>query len=1202
MTDDARTNDSINPITALAFVEDQGGGLSLLLAGEGPNLKVFDYRSARLIAIKKIFETQAIHGINAINVSTHHERFLDGIAEVLLWGGRCVRLGLLRHGLVAGPLPIEVELKAVLTLDDWILDGCLNPQSGADSESLPRQFYSILVTAHNVAYALLQNDEKDLVIKQIAAGPDSMLYSAHIEYIDNAQILVASGTVFGNIFVWSFSGTAVNTRAASQASIQLHYKFTGHDGSIFGVRLSPKVSGLGFGDAYRLLVSCSDDRTIRLWDITDCDVTKSLQPPDKDQKKETSTRGVATVMGHASRIWSVHFLVSGDRINVLSSGEDGTTQVWQLTQGDPGSSSHRSKDPGTISMNHRRTYAYHCGKNIWATALAHPQNRGRTICTGGADGRIVRYHILDEHRSIDGQVSTGKWTMRDVAVQLADGQTSSGSDAASSGRSTHKTVCEHVFDALGGTWTIERDIKSALPTSPSGTFSGEAQFESRPPAAKEFDKEYLYIENGKFTTDQGPLFAATRHYVYRYQQASDLMSAWFVKPDGNTVVDYLFHEVRLDGSNDSTIHDSLPVNGVIKASSYHLCIKDHYTPTYDLHLVEGRLHDWRLTYQVKGPQKDYVAEASYTRPEKELLAVQKTRTPGGQILPKSQIKEDSLRSYVFLADGSLLVTTAHGKVLIKSLLSSAESEREADQDVGVPGAPQAHQDQCTGDRRHQHLSRYSQHPDVVHPKRPTWKLIGQYEALRSSSIIKQAEASNIVVLSGTNGHIFFYDSSKSEVVPILDLKTKIAFFYAQELCTNHLETRTHFILAVCLGLPVAYVYQISDGDHRGDDVVGQGLKLTLPACFIVTSSCYLTRLRLWVLGSRTGVLAIYDESAARDDRALEACSILTGIHGQDAITVIKCLPDRHEKQPPYILTAGRDGHYAVHRISIATARYNETLVDRHTIHRSTPPFGPNIEGAAFDRQTRNLILWGFQSKEFVVWNASKDMETMRIDCGGAHRNWCYTLCNDGNDGGTFVWTKASEYHVHSQLQASHKVISPGGHGREIKAMGISPALENPDGTKLQYIATGSEDTTIRMWSYSAEKGELGSGFRCLGYFKKHTTGIQQLRWSDDSLLLFSAAGCEEFFVWRVQPVPLLGIGAVCEAVCPKVTDDGDLRVMDFAIAEASRYAEDDENQAEKFYVISTVYSDSSLRVGNLFLLSYGRHLCTTRKVNETGLI
>ncbi len=1060
----------------------------------------------------------------------------------------------------------------------------------------------ILVTAHNVAYALLQNDEEDLVLKQIAAGPDSMLYSAHVECVDDAHILVASGTVFGEILVWSFSSIVVGASAASQVSIKLHYKFTGHDGSVFGVRLSPKLSESGFGDGHRLLASCSDDRTIRLWEITDYEATKSVQPPDEDQKIEMSTRCVATVMGHASRIWSVHFLVSGDKINVLSSGEDGTTQVWQLTQSDPGSSLHRSKEPGAISLSHQRTYAYHCGKNIWATALAHPQNRGRSICTGGADGRIVRYHILDEHGSIDGQVSIGKWTMRDVAVQLAEGQTSSGSEAAVSDPSTHKTVCEHVFDALGGTWTIKRDIKSALPTSPSGTFSGEAQFESRPPTAREFDKEYLYIENGKFTTVQGLLFAATRHYVYRHQQGSGLMSAWFVKPNDNTVVDYLFHEIRLDSSNGSSVHESLPVNGVIRASSYHLCINDHYTPTYDLHLVEGRLQDWRLTYQVKGPQKDYVAEASYTRKEKELFAVQKTRGPGGQTLPEGQIKEDSLRSYVFLADGSLLVTTAHGRVLIKSSASSTESELEADQDViGVSAAPQAHQDQCTGGRRHQHLSPYPQQPDVVHPNPSTWKLVGQYEALRSSSILKQAEASKIVLLSGTDGRVFFYDSSKSEVVPILDLKTKIAFLYAQKLCTSHLETKAYFILAVCLGLPVAYVHQISHGDQSGNGTVGQPLKLILPACFIVTSSWYLSRLRLWVLGSRTGVLAVYDESTARDDRALEACSILTGIHGQDAITVIQCLPDHHEKQPPYILTAGRDGHYAVHRITIPTARYVETPVDLHTVHRSTPPFGPNIEGAAFDRQTRNLILWGFQSKEFVVWNASKYMETMRIDCGGAHRNWCYAPCDDGSDGGTFVWTKASICHTHSQSQASQKLISPGGHGREIKAMGISPALEESDGTNLQYIATGSEDTTIRIWTYSAEKSESGSGFRCLGTFKRHTTGIQQFRWSDDSSLLFSAAGCEEFFVWRVQPVPLLGIGAVCEAICPKVTDDGDLRVMDFAIAEAPRYPKDEKNPAEKFYVISIVYSDSSLRVGNLLLLSYGRYLCTTRKVKETGL-
>ncbi|KAL8955938.1 MAG: hypothetical protein Q9183_006476, partial [Haloplaca sp. 2 TL-2023] len=285
----------------------------------------------------------------------------------------------------------------------------------------------------------------------------------------------------------------------------------------------------------------------------------------------------------------------------------------------------------------------------------------------------------------------------------------------------------------------------------------------------------------------------------------------------------------------------------------------------------------------------------------------------------------------------------------------------------------------------------------------------------------------------------------------------------------------------------------------------------------------------------------------------------------DAITSINPLPERTtgHQYTQHFLTTGRDGNYAVHQIS-KSPRSNdgEILIEVSTKHRSSPTFGPNIEGAAFDHETGDLILWGFRSRHFVVWNAPKDIETMTIDCGGAHRNWHYTPRNDGSDGGTFVWTKT--------------VLQSGGHGREIKAVGLSPMMQMVNGSRGQYIATGAEDTAIRIWSYNHLHG-LRTGFRCLATLRKHITGIQALRWSKDGKYLFSAAGREELFAWRVQPLPILGIGILCESVCPPVTEDGDLRIMDFVL---EKVVTDDSAEAQTIgrYYICVVYSDSSLRL------------------------
>ncbi|KAL8799090.1 MAG: hypothetical protein Q9182_006153 [Xanthomendoza sp. 2 TL-2023] len=1161
MPDDASVNDVINPITALAFAGEHSGGPRLLLAGEGPYLKAFDYQRGRLLATKRIFETQAVHGISTLHLSNDQEH--NNVVDLLIWGGRCARRGLLRHSRAAEPSPVEIELKWEFKLDDWILDGCFDPKNDSTmAERLQQNHTAILVTAHNMVHATSIDEEAGPFLKRVTAGPRSILYSAHIWWSSNGKVLVASGTVFGEVLIWSFLGHALLADATSPAPALLHFKLTGHEGSVFGIRISPDLSHLGYKDISRLLASCSDDRTIRLWDISCLEAGRTITSQDIEnfetsvwsldngEKGVSANRCVTQIMGHSSRIWDVCFLTSGNTAGVLSFGEDGTAQIWQLSTNGNGPDFSQSHTSGNLTLSHQQTYAYHSGKNLWASALIHRQYGQYTLCTGGADGRIVSYDILEELGPNEQAILNSKWTMQDVVVQLEENETLLSSNAKESAAGIHKTICEQIFDALAGTWMIEREIRSALPMFPSGTFSGEAQFESRPQTAVELDKELLYIEDGKFTTEQGLAFTATRRYVYRYQREVDKMSVWFVKPDENTAVDYLFHELRLQGSTDASNQNSPSVNETISSRSYHLCVEDHYTPNYVFHLGNRILQRWQLAYRVKGPQKDYIADASYVRKaktvhpimsgEEETSGTPKAKRPSLRISPSRLMEKDGFKSYVFLRDGSFLVTTAQGIVLIGSLPSPMGRDGKAKQDV-------------------------FKSPDVK------WEIIGQYETLKSSSIATRAKSSDAVLLSGSAGTVHLFDPHKSEVSPLFDLGRKIAFLHVQNIkpAIGH-----HLILAVCLGHSVANIRQLNHDGRRSSDMGRQAGRLNLPADFIVTSACYSEILRVWMIGSRNGAMAFYDELSFGNDRALEPFSVITDVHGNDSITVMMCLPQYHQDQALYVLTAGRDGHYAVHKIITSNAPMS--VID--TLHRSTTPFGPNIEGAALDDKTQDLLLWGFRSKEFVVWNATKDMETMSIDCGGAHRNWEYTPRTDGSDGGTFIWTKASVFYVHSQPSASHRMFRSGGHGREIKAMAVSPVVEQPNGSKLQYIATGSEDTALRIWSYSSRTLDSGHSFQCLGTFRKHTTGIQQLRWSADGKLLFSTAGYEEFFAWRVQPVPFLGIGAACEAVCPKVTEDGDLRITDFALAEYNHHPRGYSSPPTKQQLISLVYSDSSIRV------------------------
>ncbi|KAL8920836.1 MAG: hypothetical protein Q9208_006008 [Pyrenodesmia sp. 3 TL-2023] len=1139
MFENLEVNHVINPVTALAFAKFRSR--LLLLAGEGPYLKVFDHETTRLLDAVRVFESQAVHGITTSEFSGSSNGAT--VVKLLVWGNRCLRLGQLHDDAATAKPKMVLELRQEVQADDWILDVCFLPD-GSDA---------VFVTAHDVVFHLINAPGgQDVTLRRVADGPKSMLYSACIDWSGDGRVLVAAGTVFGEVLLWSISEPFFEAGTISRAQSQLHYRFTGHEGSVFGVRISPLLSGFCSEGGRRFVASCSDDRTIRLWDVSSLDgheatpgenIDKdeaSIESLDDPSRRLARGRCVATVMGHVSRIWNVRFLVSGSRVDIASFGEDGTAQSWQLSQKPLVKNALTRTGLDYVHLTHRQTYACHSGKNIWASALFQTQDGSHIITTGGGDGRIVSYDVNRDDDITKGGTFAGRWTMEEVEAVLEEPGTSSTDGKQAS-------LSERIFNALVGDWIIKRDIRSALPTYPSGTFSGEAYFKSRSPSSKNVDKEYLYAENGTFSTDRGLTFQATKQYVYTYQRASDTVCAYFVKPEDGKSIDYLFHKLQLEESTEAKDSQNGQDEYVVKASSYHLCVEDHYTPRYSFHLRNGIVHDWDLMYEVKGPQKDYVTTASYTRRfdggNRDSGRSHGHHTCGIDRASKEGLHttKDVFKSYTFLTHSAFLVTTAQGKVILGSSTDSIDYPSE----LPTPshGGP-----------------------------RVRWELIARLQALTSWSMTTRVVGSELVLISGTDGVVFWYGSAEQRIRPAFELHRKAAFLYAQKVnevaspSKGQVGVERHLVLATCLGIPEAHV-----SNRRGN--------LSLPESFLVTSACYVEVINAWMLGSRNGALAIYDTSLFPDDAdLLEPSFVLQNIHGEDAITVIQCLPEQKTHQSVYILTAGRDGHYAVYNITTTQKSHGQefTLL---TVHRSTPTFGPNIEGAAFHQRTHELLLWGFRSTQFVVWNASKNMETMTIECGGAHRHWSYIPRNNGGDGGTFVWTQASVCHVHSQAYASHQVFQSGGHGREIKAMTLSPILWNFDSSSNQYIATGAEDTAIRIWSYDRVHGST-VGFKCLGTFTKHTAGIQQMQWSDDGRLLFSAAGCEEFLAWRVRPVPWIGVGAVCEAVCPKVSGDGDLRIMDFCLEEINNGQQENQNHKDEArdYRISIVYSDSSLRI------------------------
>ena len=324
----------------------------------------------------------------------------------------------------------------------------------------------------------------------------------------------------------------------------------------------------------------------------------------------------------------------------------------------------------------------------------------------------------------------------------------------------------------------------------------------------------------------------------------------------------------------------------------------------------------------------------------------------------------------------------------------------------------------------------------------------------------------------------------------------------------------------------------------------------LPKGFAVSSAAFEVRTGLLVLGSRSGSLAVYDFWNSTQSAHLVPC-VQESVHGSDAVTATQILHNEESTaSATCVLTTGRDGTYAIHRLHFD---HDSHALSFGTIHRSSPPFGPNIEGAVLCPSGKDIILYGFKSTSFVAYSITRSSTILSVDCGGAHRSWAYQHSFE-NDEDTLIWTKAGAINIYASVQPAHEIVKQGGHGREIKALAVSPRplvsnRESLDNVTL--IATGAEDTTIRLFAQPLQTSSIApdlNTLHCLATLSDHTTGPQHLSFSPCGTYLFSSGGCEQFHVYRLtSDVPVLQLGVVLQDVLPTTKDDEDVRIMGFEI-------------------------------------------------------
>ncbi|KAJ5888299.1 hypothetical protein N7495_008340 [Penicillium taxi] len=399
--------DAVLPITALRTFD--WNKHHFVFQGQGPYFRVIDDRTGNISAQVQVFRRNNVHGFIILPGSE------AGHVKVIVWGGHSLRVVELH--LISENDTFLLLSSAEFLAPDWIKNGCCATEDRPDT--------TYFVTANNALLSVklvksISHNRLDIKVYQLTTSVKSILFSADLVALSASHVLVASGTVFGEIIVWScFIDDSQTSKVEAVGSI--HHFFTGHDGSIYGVRISPKISSLKGGQSGRLLASCSDDRTVRIWDISDCEykMAKDQSPYSTDGFELHSTgfgagfgagtaedsglrseSCLAKAFGHSARIWDVHFRpVKNDSctMGLVTRGEDCNCVLWDLKW--------EPSNPTKYQLHNISTFNRHSGKHIWSLAL-RSGDQETTVYTGGADGALRSFKINEAECSSSPQSTT----------------------------------------------------------------------------------------------------------------------------------------------------------------------------------------------------------------------------------------------------------------------------------------------------------------------------------------------------------------------------------------------------------------------------------------------------------------------------------------------------------------------------------------------------------------------------------------------------------------------------------------------------------------------------------------------------------------------------------------------------------------------------------------------------------------------------
>ncbi|KAI5963137.1 WDR6 [Candida pseudojiufengensis] len=264
-----------------------------------------------------------------------------------------------------------------------------------------------------------------------------------------------------------------------------------------------------------------------------------------------------------------------------------------------------------------------------------------------------------------------------------------------------------------------------------------------------------------------------------------------------------------------------------------------------------------------------------------------------------------------------------------------------------------------------------------------------------------------------------------------------------------------------------------------------------------------------------------------------------------------------------LLILSRDGTYLITKIfkNFENTNFEIEILLENKLTRGL------IEGGFI--YNNNLLLYGFKSSYFFVWNETKQIEIMNEICGGnGHRHFKFYFEPRMLNKFKFIYSFKNDLYlcdyygrfIDQNIDKDFGILHRGTHGREIRDLSISKQ-EFTDNSRL--MVTSSEDSTIGINKIYSD-GEIENFWN----MNNHISGMQKIKFLNNNYILSSAAN-EEFLIWKLSFFKN-DIPTVRELKRLSLTQEiPDLRIMDF-----------DGIEYENYIFLITVYSNSTIKFWN----------------------